>query len=99
MRHLNESPAIPTDVKAELKTLIETAQREVEKENLEAMEKLEKSLGAMEERVNSFIYDSRGRVETSEKEIKAEPPPSSQTEEPIVQKKDKEDTKPFKVYS
>ncbi len=100
MRHLNESPGIPEAVKSELKALIETAQRDIEKENLEEMEKLEISLGAMEEKVNSLIYGNRDKEEKkepAEKEKTVEPPPP--TEEPNPLPKSKEDTKPFKIYS
>ncbi len=86
LRSLSENPKTSPDLKAECQELIEQGHREIDKENLAEIEKLEIRLAQMEEMLNSeILYDQQ----------KSKP---ASAESPDVTKKEgREDTKPFKV--
>jgi molecular chaperone DnaK len=94
LNQISKSSKLPDEIKEQCDALIKEAKKEIERENINAMDDLEKRLLELWKKASSITGESRSPREIKDAAINADPGKKPADK---AGKTDKEDTKPLKV--
>jgi molecular chaperone DnaK len=94
LNQISKNSLLPAALKDQCAQLIKAAKKEIEKENIDMMENLEKQLLELWKQASLVCAGSEYQPDKKEAAIKVEPLPGNPTE---TEKRGKEDTKPIKI--
>ena len=94
LNQISKNSLLPAELKEQCTQLIKAAKKEIEKENVDTMENLEKQLLELWKQASLVCGESECQPDKKEAAIKVEPRPGKPTD---TEKHGKEDTKPLKI--
>jgi molecular chaperone DnaK len=94
LNQISKNSKLPADIIDQCSQLIKTAKMEIEKENIDVMDNLEKRLLALWEKVSILAGDNESQKDKKNTALDVELTPESATQ---TEKHKKEDTKPLKI--